>query len=130
MHSWREYAVEASAETTKPNRKPWAASPFHFAPSLSAKDEEELRKRAISNEFALAFGVRSAADNELRELNFQASIPVGERRKGLQGICFAYVDLELNAEASWRIKPDTPFLMGDGSTAKYLSRIGDKVRPG
>jgi hypothetical protein len=32
-----------------------------------------LRKRAISKEFALASGVRTAADNELRELNFQAS---------------------------------------------------------
>jgi hypothetical protein len=83
-----------------------AVSPFKFPPSLSAKHEEELRKRGISREFALASGVRTAADNELRELNFQASLPHGERSKGLQGICFPYVDLELKAEAAWRIKPD------------------------
>jgi hypothetical protein len=35
----------------------------------------------------LASGVRSAADNELRNLNFQASLPHEERKKGLQGIC-------------------------------------------
>ena len=81
-------------------------SPFRFPPSLSQKHEEELRKRAISKEFALASGVRTAADNELRELNFQASLPHDERSKGLQGSCFPYVDLELKVEASWRIKPD------------------------
>lgn len=108
--------------------KPRAVSPFRFPPSLSAKHEEELRKRAISKEFALASGVRSAADNELRDLNFQASLPHEERKKGLQGICFPYVDLELNAEAAWRIKPDTTFTLSDGSHPKYLSRVGDKVR--
>jgi hypothetical protein len=108
--------------------KPRAVSPFRFPPSLSAKHEEELRKRAISKEFALGSGVRSAADNELRDLNFQASLPHEERKKGLQRICFPYVDLELNAEAAWRIKPDTTFTMSDGSHPKYLSRIGDEVR--
>jgi hypothetical protein len=103
-------------------------SPFRFPPSLSSKHEEELRKRGIAKEFAMASGVRTAADNELRDLNFQASLPHDERSKGLQGICFPYVDLELNAEASWRIKPDTTFTMSDGSHPKYLSRIGDKVR--
>jgi hypothetical protein len=105
-----------------------AVSPFRFPPSLSVRHEEELRKRGISKEFALASGVRTAADNELRELNFQASLPHDERSKGLQGICFPYVDLELKAEASWRIKPDTTFTLSDGSHPKYLSRLGDKVR--
>ena len=91
------------------SKSPRAVSPFRFPPSLSAKHEEELRKRGISREFALASGVRSAADNELLDLNFQASLPHEERKKGLQGICFAYVDLELKAEATWRIKPDTTF---------------------
>jgi len=109
-------------------RKPRVVSPFRFPPSLSAKHEEELRKRAISREFALASGVRTAADNELRELNFQASLPCEERSKGLQGICFPYVDLDLMAEAAWRIKPDTGFTLADGSHPKYLSRIGDRVR--
>jgi hypothetical protein len=105
-----------------------AVSPFKFPPSLSAKHEEELRKRAISKEFALASGIRTAADNELRELNFQTSLPCEERSKGLQGICFPYVDPELNAEAAWRIKPNTAFTMSDGSYPKYLSRLGDKPR--
>jgi hypothetical protein len=116
-------ANDMAPEKTKPR----AVSPFRFPPSLSSKHEEELRKRAISKEFALASGVRSAADNELRDLNFQASLPHEERKKGLQGICFPYVDLELNAEAAWRIKPDTTFTLSDGSQPKYLSRIGDKV---
>jgi hypothetical protein len=50
-------------------------SAFKFPPSLSMTHEEELRQRAISKEFALASGVRTAADNELRELNSQASPP-------------------------------------------------------
>lgn len=103
-------------------------SPFRFPSSLSVRHEEELRKREISSELALASGVRTAADNELRELNFQVSLPHEERSKGLQGICFPYVDLELNAEASWRIKPDTTFTLSDGSPPKYLSQVGDKVR--
>ncbi len=37
-----------------------------FPPSLSAKHEGELRKRAISKEFALASGVRTAADKAFR----------------------------------------------------------------
>jgi hypothetical protein len=72
--------------------------------------------------------VQAAADNELRELNFQASLPHEEQLKGFQGIGFPYGDLELNAEASWRIKPDTTFTMSDGSHPKYLSRIGDQPR--
>ena len=57
------------------DRRIRAVSPFKFPPSLSARHEEELRKRGIGKEFALASGVRTAADNELRELNFQASLP-------------------------------------------------------
>jgi hypothetical protein len=72
--------------------------------------------------------VRTACDNELRDHNFQASLPREERSKGLQGICFPYVDLELKAEAAWGIKPDTMFTMSDGSHPKYLSRVGDKAR--
>ncbi|MBN2321958.1 MAG: hypothetical protein JXR49_22975 [Acidobacteria bacterium] len=75
------------------DRRSRAVSPFRFPPSLFAKHEEELRKRAITSEFALASGVRTACDNELRDLNFQASLPREERSKGLQGICFPYVDL-------------------------------------
>jgi len=120
-----ESSAKAKSET---DRKPRVVSPFRFPPSLSAQHEEELRKRGISREFALASGVRTAADNELRDLNFQASLPVEERRKGLQGICFPYVDLELMAEAAWRIKPDAAFTLSDGSRPKYLSRVGDKAR--
>jgi hypothetical protein len=119
---------KANPSSSETNKRPRAVSPFKFPPSLSARHEEELRKRGISREFALASGVRTAADNELRELNFQASLPHEERSKGLQGICFPYVDLELNAEAAWRIKPDTTFTMSDGSHPKYLSRLGDKPR--
>jgi hypothetical protein len=77
-------AADAAPERSRQR----AESFFKFPPSLSAKHEEELRKRGISKEFALASGVRSAADNELRDLNFQASLPCDERKKGLQGICF------------------------------------------
>jgi hypothetical protein len=68
------------------NEKDRAVSPFRFPPSLSVQHEEELRKRGISKEFALASGVRSAYDNELRDLNFQASLPHEVRKKGLQGV--------------------------------------------
>ena len=36
-----------------------------------------------------------------------------------------YIDLELNAEAAWRIKPATTFTLSEGSHPKYLSRVGD-----
>jgi hypothetical protein len=124
-----DVAIDKTASPkTGPDGKRRAVSPFKFPAGLSARHEEELRKRAISSEFALASGVRSACDNELRDLNFQASLPREERTKGLQGICFPYVDLELNAEAAWRIKPDSTFTLSDGSHPKYLSRIGDKPR--
>jgi hypothetical protein len=103
-------------------------SVFKFPPSLSNRHQEEFKKRGVSPEFALASGCRTAADNELRDLNFQASLPIDERKKGLQGICFPYRDIECNAEAAWRIKPDVQFNLSDGSHPKYLSRIGDKVR--
>jgi len=52
-----------------------------------------------------------AADNELRELNFQVSLPHEERSKGLQGICFPYVDLELRAEALQKSEPKRKFVV-------------------
>jgi len=78
---------DITPEKTPPNGmetagKPRPVSPFRFPPSLSARHEEELRKRAISREFALASGVRTAADNELRELNFQASLPARNGGRG------------------------------------------------
>jgi len=115
----------ANAQTAQPA---CSKSPFHFPPSLEPKHVEVLKARAISKEFALASGVRTAADNELRELNFQASLPVEERKHGLFGIVFAFRDLETGQECAWRLRPDRPFTMGDGSKAKYLSRIGDKIR--
>ena len=72
-----EAPLKAAIET---DRKPRIVSPFRFPPSLIPMHEEELRKRGISREFALASGVRTAADNELRELNFQASLPREETR--------------------------------------------------
>jgi len=103
-------------------------SRFQFPPTLSAKHVGELEKRSISKDFALASCVRTAADNELRALNFQASLAADQRGKGLQGLCFTYRDIRTGEEVAWRIKPDTPFMMGDGRQAKYLSRIGDRVR--
>ena len=46
-------AAGAALEKTKPR----VVSAFKFPPSLSAKHEEELRKRAITKEFALASGI-------------------------------------------------------------------------
>jgi hypothetical protein len=111
------------------NEKDRAVSPFRFPPSLSVQHEEELRKRGISKEFALASGVRSAYDNELRDLNFQASLPHEVRKKGLQGICFPYIDLELMAEAAWRIKPvNLPSIVADIGLKLYESRYYSRIR--
>jgi hypothetical protein len=107
-----ELSIESSRKAAaEADRNPWVVSVFRFPPSLSAKHEEELRKRGISKEFALASGVRMAADNELRELNFQVSLPHEERSKGLQGICFPYVDLELRAEALQKSEPKRKFVV-------------------
>jgi len=102
---------------------------FKFPASLESKHVEVLRARAISKEFALASGLRTAADNECRELNFEASLPIDERKHGLFGIVFPYRDLETGQECSWRLRPDKPFNMADGNKAKYLARLGDRVRP-
>ena len=102
-------------------------SPFTHPPSLQPRHVEELKKRAISKEFALASGVRTAADNELRALGFEASIPLDQRKNGLQGSSFAYRDLATSREVSWRLKPDTAFSL-NGKAARYLSRAGDKLR--
>jgi hypothetical protein len=103
-----------------------AAHRLEFPPSLTGRHVEELARRAISQDFALASAVRTVADNEVRALNFQASLPTEERSRGLQGILFPYRDLKTAEEVSWRLKPDTPFSL-NGKGAKYLSRAGDKV---
>ncbi len=102
------------------------ASAFKFPASLSVRHIEELKKRGISPEFAIASGVRTAADNELRALGFDASLPHEERSKGLQGICFEYRGFSGDA-ITYRIKPDQTFSL-NGKGAKYLSRAGDKIR--
>jgi hypothetical protein len=104
------------------------AAPFEFPPSLQPKHIEELRKRGISPEFAIASSVRSAADNELRRLNFEASLPVDQRKQGLQGLCFEYRDPWTGGPLTWRLRPDARFDI-DGKPAKYLSRLGDSLRP-
>jgi hypothetical protein len=83
-------------------------SGFKFPPEIIQRHREELKKRGISPEFAMQSKVRTAADNELRELGFDASLPAEERKKGLQGICFEYRDLAGNT-TSYRIKPDLAF---------------------
>ncbi|NWG14073.1 MAG: AAA family ATPase [Acidobacteria bacterium] len=100
---------------------------LQFPAELRPHHIEELKKRAISEAFALASGLRSLADNEARELGFESSLPVDQRKKGLQGIAFAYRDLQSGEIASWRLKPDTPFNI-NGARAKYISRAGDKIR--
>ena len=70
-----------------------ASSRFTVPGSLTPRHAEELKKRGISADFAIRSGVRTAADNELRDLGFGAALPLEERKKGLQGICFEYRDL-------------------------------------
>jgi hypothetical protein len=122
------YPDRKDPQPTEPCHAKPPSTGFKFPPTLEPKHIEAFNKRGISKEFALASGVRTAADNELRELNFQASLPVDERKKGLFGIVFPYRDLETGQECAWRLRPDVPFIMGDGGKAKYLSRLGDKVR--
>ena len=111
------------------NKVTWKAdaSRFKFAPEIRPHHLPELSKRCISPEFALASGVRSAADNELRDIGFDTSLTVDQRKKGLQGICFAYCDPKTRAEVGYRIKPDQRFNIRE-RVAKYLSRKGDSMR--
>jgi hypothetical protein len=102
-----------------------ASSRFTVPGSLTPRHAEELKKRGISADFAIRSGVRTAADNELRDLGFGAALPLEERKKGLQGICFEYRDLAGHA-VSYRVKPDQTFSL-NGKAAKYLSRAGDRV---
>ena len=51
-----------------------ATPPFRFPSSLSAKKEEELHKRKDQQGIRQTSGVRSTADNELRNRNFQAPL--------------------------------------------------------
>jgi hypothetical protein len=101
-------------------------SVFRFPPELRPYHIAELQKRAISPLFAIASGVRYAADNELRDLGFAAGLPTWERKKGLQGLAFAYFHPTTRAVRLYRIKPDKLFVIA-GKPAKYLSRIGDPV---
>lgn len=100
---------------------------WKFPPDLSSRHIEELKKRAISRDFALASGIRTIADNEARELGFAASIPAEELKNGLQGILFPYRDIHNGAELTWRTKPDRAFSL-NGRSAKYLGIKGDHIR--
>ncbi|MDA2934043.1 AAA family ATPase [Acidobacteria bacterium AH-259-D05] len=98
-----------------------------FKPSLESHHIELLAKRGISEEFALQSHVRTLMDNEARSLGFISSIPADQRKKGLQGVGFEYVN-PLNGQATtWRLRPDTKFTL-NAKEAKYLSRKGDPVR--
>src|SRR5262245_18166139 len=88
-------------------------------PDLRPQHVEELRKRGISEEFALESGVASKADNEVRSLGFAASVSVEERKKGMQGILFTYSNLTRETEVSYRLKPDQRFI-SRGKPSKYL----------
>ena len=99
-----------------------------FPASLSERHREGFRKRGISPEFAIESGCRTLADNEARDLNFQASLPIDERSKGLQGILFTYRTLDGSRDPNHRLKPDLRFSL-NGKQAKYLSRKGDPLRP-
>ncbi|MCH7803559.1 MAG: AAA family ATPase [Acidobacteria bacterium] len=98
---------------------------FEHAPTLEPKHISELEKRSISEEFALASGVSSRCDNELRKLGFGSGIPRAQQKNGIQGLCFTYRDPWTDEESTWRIKPDGKFNLN--GPIKYLSRKGDKV---
>ena len=100
---------------------------FTHPPRIESIHIPVLEKRAISKEFALLSGVSSRADNELRNVGFDASIPNDQKDNGLQGICFAYRDPRTGTPLSWRLRPDQKFNL-NGHDAKYLSRRGDTMR--
>lgn len=102
-------------------------SKLKYAPMLISPHKEALKKRAISPEFAMAAGARTMTDDEAQSLSFDASISVDQRRKGLNGISFAYCDPATREERSYRLKPDARFDI-QGSTAKYINRKGDPLR--
>lgn len=92
---------------------------------LSSRHQEEFRKRAITPEFALADGYRTIADNEARSMGFESSLPLDQRKQGLQGILIQTGGSCGNTIP--RLKPDNRILI-DGKLAKYLSRKGDPAR--
>ena len=98
-----------------------------FEPSLEAKHIELLAKRGISEQFALQSHVRTVMDNEARSLGFISSIPADQRKNGLQGLGFEFVNPLNGQDSTWRLRPDTKFTL-NSREAKYLSRKGDPVR--
>ncbi len=98
-----------------------------FEPSLEPHHIELLLKRGISEEFALQSHVRTLMDNEARNLGFLSSIPSDQRKNGLQGLGFEFVNPLNGQESTWRLRPDTKFTL-NGKRAKYLARRGDPVR--
>ncbi len=98
-----------------------------FEPSLEPHHIELLLKRGISEEFALQSHVRTLMDNEARNLGFLSSIPSDQRKNGLQGLGFEFVNPLNDQESTWRLRPDTKFTLNT-KEAKYLSRKGDPVR--
>lgn len=95
---------------------------------IEPRHVDQLKARAISKEFALLSGIRSAADNEVRQLGFAASLPRDAQSGGLQGILFPYVDLADRHVITWRLKPDKSIPMPERD-AKYLSLIGSGSHP-
>jgi archaellum biogenesis ATPase FlaH len=91
---------------------------------LIERHQQELLKRGISADYALANGVKTIADNEARRLGFEASIGISQRSQGLQGIGFEYFRLN-GHKPIWRLKPDSQFLDHEGKHIKYISRIGE-----
>ena len=85
---------------------------------------EVLKARGISVEFALASGISSRCDNELRKVGFGAGLSGTVRNSPMQGICITYIDPWTKLEVARRLRPDTPFILGD-KPAKYVSRVGD-----
>lgn len=98
-----------------------------FSSFLPERIRDEFVKRSITPEFALESGVRYLADNELRRMGFDASLPVECKNQGLQGIGFEYRPINGSGPSVWRLKPDNSIPIG-GKAAKYLSRKGDPAR--
>lgn len=63
------------------------------------------------------------ADNEARGLGFEGSVPVDQRKNGLQGILFQYYSVDRDVVITERLKPDYTFTFG-GKPRKYLQLKG------
>ncbi len=90
-------------------------------------DLEYLRKRGISPEFAAKSRVQRLHDNQVRRLNFQASLPLDQREQGLQGLYFPSIDPATGEERVGQLRTDYRFEI-QGRPVKYLSRRGEPVR--